>query len=331
MLTLNLGANSGIGKVVARELGARGATVHMICRNQAKGDTAVAEIVAATGQSTADHFIVHQVDMSSLKQVKQFAQDFMAKNSKLDCLINNAGCLQTTRLLTPDGLESSFACNLLGPYVLTECLIPLLNKTSGARVVTVTSAGMLTERLDANDPQSATCTFNGERAYAKQKRAQVEITHHWATSYPAVLFYSVHPGWVDTPGLQSSMPSFYSDNRNRLRTPEQGADSVLWCAATPAAMQLPNGCFIEDRRVASEHVTWAGTTTAPGDLQRLINYLNETSSRFPVVRVPGPTTVTEKPVVPLAVVQTPGATVTVVAPTTEPAADPSSAEPQENK
>jgi dehydrogenase/reductase SDR family protein 12 len=268
------GANSGLGKVVARELGARGATVHMLCRNQAKAEAAASELVAAT-KRPASHFVIHQVDMSRPAEVRAFAKSFLSTNQKLDCLVNNAGVMAAERVLTPDNLESSFACNVLGTYMLTELLQPVLAKTSGARVVTVTSAGMLTERLDASDPQFAKATrWDGTVAYAKHKRAQVELTHHWAVTYPSVQFFSTHPGWADTPGVRNYMPSFYSMHKTRLRTAEQGADSILWCAAAAAAMQLPNGSFVEDRHVVAEHLTWSGTATKPGDLEKLIGYLN---------------------------------------------------------
>lgn len=266
--------------MVARELGARGAKVHMLCRNQAKAEAAAAEMVEAT-KRPASHFIVHQVDMSRPADIKSFAQKFLAANQQLDGLVNNAGTMANERILTPDGLESSFACNVLGTYMLTECLVPVLEKTKGSRVVTVTSAGMLTERLDADDPQCAQQpAWDGTEAYARHKRAQVELTHHWAVHYPAIQFLSTHPGWADTPGVQSAMPSFYKNNKSRLRTAEQGADSILWCTCAAAALQVGNGAFVEDRQVAKEHLFWSGTATKPGDLERLVNYLNKLSGEY---------------------------------------------------
>ena len=280
--------------MVARELAARGAKVHMVCRNQAKGDAAAGELAQATGRDLKTHFVVHQADLARPVEVKRFAKDFAAKyGDRLDALVNNAGSLASDRILTPDGLEATFAVNELGTYILTECLIPTLQKTPGSRVVTVTSAGMLTERLDAADPQGA-LKWDGTRAYSKHKRAQVELTHHWAVAYPGIQFLSVHPGWADTPGVKSSLPSFYSKNQSSLRTPEQGADSILWCSASQAAGQLANGVFVEDRHIADEHVTWGGTATVPGDLEKLIRYLNELSSKYPVDGVPEPVQV-EKP------------------------------------
>lgn len=184
------------------------------------------------------------------------------------------------RVLTPEGLEVGFATNVLGPYILTLGLIPVLQKTAGSRVITVTSAGMLTEGLNVNDVQSDQAKYDGTKSYSRQKRMQVELTHHWAATYNGIQFLSVHPGWADTPGVQSSLPSFYKSLKLRLRTPEQGADSILWCAAAKAAMNVSNGSFIEDRAVADEHVTWGGTASKPGDLENLVSLLNDQSSKY---------------------------------------------------
>lgn len=267
-----------MGRVVARELGARGATVHLVCRNQAKGDAAARDMQAAV-QNPSARFMVHQVDLSRPAQVRKWAADFCAGQNRLDALVNNAGCMLERRELTPDNEEASFAVNVLGTYLLTENLLPVLSKTEGARVVTVTSAGMLTERLELHDPQGEHGKWDGTRAYAQHKRAQVELTHYWAGRHPTIQFLSVHPGWADTPAVQQAMPDFYERMTGKLRTPEQGADCILWATAAKAAMELHSGSFVEDRHTTQEHVLWAGTRTRPLEVEKLIRYLDNCSQQ----------------------------------------------------
>ncbi|MED6278116.1 Dehydrogenase/reductase SDR member 12, partial [Characodon lateralis] len=123
------GANSGIGKATAQEIAKRGGIVHMICRNKGRAETAKDEIVA---QSKNENVHVHIVDMSSARQVWEFAQNF-SQNNKLHVLINNAGCMVNQRELTEEGLEKNFATNTLGTYILTTALIPAMKKVEDPR------------------------------------------------------------------------------------------------------------------------------------------------------------------------------------------------------
>nr|XP_040056979.1 dehydrogenase/reductase SDR family member 12 isoform X3 [Gasterosteus aculeatus aculeatus] len=166
------GANSGLGKATAQEVANRGGTVHMVCRNQSRADAAKEEIVE---RSKNQNVHVHIVDMSNARQVWEFAQSF-SQSSCLHVLINNAGCMVNERELTEDGLEKNFATNTLGTYILTTALIPALKKVEDPRVVTVSSGGMLTQKLNADDLQFEKGAFDGTAAYAQNKRQQVILT-----------------------------------------------------------------------------------------------------------------------------------------------------------
>ncbi|KAM4731083.1 dehydrogenase/reductase SDR family member 12 isoform 1-T1 [Anableps anableps] len=270
------GANSGIGKAAAQEIAKRGGTVHMVCRNKERAETAKGEIVA---QSKNENVHVHIVDMSSARQVWEFAQNF-SQNNKLHVLINNAGCMVNQRELTEEGLEKNFATNTLGTYILTTALIPALKKVEDPRVITVSSGGMLTQKLNVDDLQFEKGTFDGTMAYAQNKRQQVILTERWASQHKEVHFSSMHPGWADTPAVQSSMPSFHAKMQSKLRTEAMGADTVVWLAVSAAAIKLPSGLFFQDRKPVATHLPLASSRSSPQEEEKLLAALEEFAQKF---------------------------------------------------
>ncbi|KAM4561457.1 dehydrogenase/reductase SDR family member 12 [Fundulus diaphanus] len=270
------GANSGIGKAAAQEIAKRGGTVHMICRNKGRAETAKDEIVA---QSKNEDVHIHIVDMSSARQVWEFAQNFSA-NNQLHVLINNAGCMVNQRELTEEGVEKNFATNTLGTYILTTALIPALKKEDDPRVITVSSGGMLTQKLNADDLQFEKGTFDGTMAYAQNKRQQVVLTERWASQHKEIHFSSMHPGWADTPAVQSSMPSFHAKMQSKLRTEAMGADTVVWLAVSAAATQQPSGLFFQDRKPVATHLPLASSRSSPQEEEKLLSTLEEFAQKF---------------------------------------------------
>uniref|UniRef100_A0A3B5MLY8 Dehydrogenase/reductase (SDR family) member 12 n=1 Tax=Xiphophorus couchianus TaxID=32473 RepID=A0A3B5MLY8_9TELE len=271
------GANSGIGKATAQEIAKRGGTVHMVCRNKERAETAKGEIVA---QSKNENVHVHIVDMSSARQVWEFAQSF-SQNNKLHVLINNAGCMVNQRELTEEGLEKNFATNTLGTYILTTALIPALEKVEDPRVVTVSSGGMLTQKLNVDDLQFEKGTFDGTMAYAQNKRQQVILTERWASQHKEIHFSSMHPGWADTPGKALSSPEeFHKQILSKLRTEAMGADTVVWLAVSPAAVKLPSGQFFQDRKPVATHLPLASSRSSPQEEEKLLAALEEFAQKF---------------------------------------------------
>uniref|UniRef100_A0A3P8RTR9 Dehydrogenase/reductase (SDR family) member 12 n=1 Tax=Amphiprion percula TaxID=161767 RepID=A0A3P8RTR9_AMPPE len=270
------GANSGIGKATAQEIANRGGTVHMVCRNKDRAEAARNEIVE---QSKNQNVHVHIVDMSSARQVWEFAQSF-SQNNQIHVLINNAGCMVNQRELTDEGLEKNFATNTVGTYILTTALIPALKKAEGPRVVTVSSGGMLTQKLNVDDLQSEKGTFDGTMAYAQNKRQQVILTERWASQHKEIHFSSMHPGWADTPAVQSSMPSFHAKMQGKLRTEAMGADTVLWLAVSPAAAKQPSGLFFQDRKAVATHLPLASSRSTPQEEEKLLAVLEEFAQKF---------------------------------------------------
>lgn len=164
------GANSGIGKSAAVEIAKRGGIVHMVCRNPERAQSAKDEIVSLSNNQNVH---VHILDTSKLSEVHKFTNKFTTENEKLDVLINNAGCMVNERTMTGDDLEVNFATNTMGTYILTMGLLPLLQRTPKSRVITVSSGGMYTAKLNTKDFNSSKGTFAGEVAYAQHKRQQV--------------------------------------------------------------------------------------------------------------------------------------------------------------
>ncbi len=122
-------------------------------------------------------------------------------------------------------------------------------------MITVSSGGMYAQRLDLSDIQWRRRSFDGVTAYAQAKRAQVVLNELWAerTRGSGIVFHAMHPGWADTPGVRRSLPRFYAWMRQRLRTPEQGADTIVWLAVSRPA-GLRNGLFWFDREPVKTHI-----------------------------------------------------------------------------
>ncbi|XP_056107904.1 dehydrogenase/reductase SDR family member 12 [Rhinichthys klamathensis goyatoka] len=270
------GANSGIGKATAYEIAKRGGTVHLLCRNKDRAEEARKEIVE---QSKNENVHVHLVDMSSPRKVWEFANGFSQKHI-LHALINNAGCMVNQRELTEDGLEKNFATNTLGTYILTTALIPTLKKSENPRVITVSSGGMLVQKLNVEDLQFEKGSFDGTMAYAQNKRQQVIMTEQLAAQHKEIHFSSMHPGWADTPAVQSSMPDFHAKMKNKLRTEAQGADTVVWLAISDAASRQPSGLFFQDRKAVSTHLPLAFSGSSPAEDQKLMTTLEELAVKF---------------------------------------------------
>ncbi|XP_027001183.1 dehydrogenase/reductase SDR family member 12 isoform X1 [Tachysurus fulvidraco] len=270
------GANSGIGKATALEIAKRGGTVHLVCRNKDRADEARTHIVE---QSKNEKVHVHIVDISSPKALWEFASSFTQRHS-VDVLINNAGCMVNQREVTEDGLEKNFATNTLGTFILSTALFPELKKSQDPRVITVSSGGMLVQKLNVDDLQFEKGTFDGTMAYAQNKRQQVIMTELWAQQHKEIHFSSMHPGWADTPAVQSSMPDFHAKMKNKLRTEAQGADTVVWLAVADAAVKHPSGLFFQDRTPVATHLPLALSRSSLSEENELMKTLEQLGERF---------------------------------------------------
>jgi NAD(P)-dependent dehydrogenase (short-subunit alcohol dehydrogenase family)/peroxiredoxin len=244
------GANSGIGYESALALADLGAEVVLLCRSRERGEAAAARMRELTGNKAVS---VEELDLSRLESVRSAAVSLGKR--PVDVLIHNAGVLPDERIETEDGLELTFATHVVGPFLLTGLLRPALEKSSDARVIWVSSGGMYTRRLNVRDPNWKKREYDGVIAYAETKRAQVVLAELWAEELrgTSVVVNSMHPGWAATPSVKTSLPTFYRVTRAVLRSPAEGADSVVWLAASPRASQWTK-CFFFDRAIRRTHL-----------------------------------------------------------------------------
>jgi dehydrogenase/reductase SDR family protein 12 len=254
-VVLVTGASSGLGMAAAEGFARLGASVRLLVRDEQRGERARKTIMARTGNRDVQ---LSLCDLSDLESVREFAAGFQVEEQRLDVLVNNAGAMPAKRTLSREGFELTFATNVLGPFLLTNLLVPLLQRSAPARIVNVSSGGMYTHRLDSEDLQSERGDYDGPAAYARSKRAQVILTEQWAERLRAsgVVVHSMHPGWADTPGIRSSLPRFYKATKPLLRSSSEGADTIVWLgsAAEPARS---SGLFWHDRRPRPTHrVPW---------------------------------------------------------------------------
>lgn len=260
------GASSGIGAAATEQLVRAGATVHMVVRKRDKGEEARARISERTG---SDRVHLQICDVSSLAAVRKFATRFITDNPELHVLVNNAGAMPPERTRTAEGFELSFATNVLGPFLLTALLLPALRAGAPSRVINVSSGGMYTARLDADDLQLTSRDYDPAAFYAHTKRCEVILTELWAEHLrrSGISVHSVHPGWADTPGVQSSLPRFHKLMRPLLRDADQGADSIVWLAGGPEPAE-GSGRFWHDREPRPTHrLPW--TRESETDRRRL--------------------------------------------------------------
>jgi dehydrogenase/reductase SDR family protein 12 len=219
---------------------------------------------------------VEQADLSEMKSVAALAQRLAARQP--DILLNNAGVLLNRRVETAEGLEASFATNLLGHYILTEKLLPTLAARSGARVINVSSGGMYTQRIRLDDLETRQLAYKGPDVYARTKRAQVMLTRLWAQRCPALAVFSMHPGWADTTGVQNALPVFRKLTRPVLRNAAEGADTMVWLADSDEPLAA-SGRFFHDRRVWPEH-RMSSTRERPEETKQLEVLLEEYAVRL---------------------------------------------------
>ncbi len=214
-VVLVTGATLSPPDLAAAEGGARlGAAVWLLARSEERGERARQEVVARSGNRDIQ---LGLCDLSDLKAVRAFAARFSADMSRLDVLVNNAGALLDERTLSPDGIEMTFATNVLGPFLLTNLLTPLLKKSAPARIVNVSSGGMYTQRIHVEDPQSARGEFDGATAYARSKRAQVILTEQWAQRLEGRrrhVYTRRIPAGPNTPGLRVLAATLLRERRS---------------------------------------------------------------------------------------------------------------------
>jgi len=251
-VVLITGATSGLGLAAAGGFARLGATVWLAVRNRERGEAARARILEHQGEADVH---VELCDLSRPESVRRFAERFTGDAQRLDVLVNNAGVLTQGRELSADRIELTLATNVIGPFLLTQLLVGLLERSAPSRIVNVSSGGMYAQKLRVDDLQSEQGDFDGPTVYARTKRAEVVLTEIWAQRLAGtgVTVHAMHPGWADTAGLESSLPRFHRATRPLLRSPDQGADTIVWLGAAAEPTDSSGG-FWHDRRRRPTHL-----------------------------------------------------------------------------
>ena len=244
------GATSGLGLAAARTMAQIGATLVLVGRDRQRTE-AVRRALPPPAEGSHEVVVA---DMGELAAVRAAGELIRAGHPRVDALLHNAGALSAERRLSPDGIEETVAAQVVGPFLLTSLLLEPLRAAAAGRVVTMSSGGMYASGLTVDHLQMSEREYGGAEQYARAKRAQVTLNEMWAERVdPAeVVFHAVHPGWADTPGVSTSLPTFRRITGPLLRSPEQGANTMVWLVADDEATRS-SGRFWLDRRPRSLH------------------------------------------------------------------------------
>jgi NAD(P)-dependent dehydrogenase (short-subunit alcohol dehydrogenase family) len=254
-VVLITGATSGLGLASAVGMARLGATVVFVARNRGRAEQARADILEAAPDADVSFLLA---DMGELDQVREAAARFIAEHDRLDVLVHNAGALTVDYTTTSAGTEVTVASQLIAPFLLTGLLLPRLVEAVPSKVIQVSSGGMYTQKFDLATLESGPDGYDGAVAYARTKRAQLVLMHEWVRRYDGsgISFHAMHPGWADTPGIRAGLPGFANIMSPLLRTPEQGADTVVWLAADSEAVATTGGFWLDRRRRWENKVPW---------------------------------------------------------------------------
>jgi dehydrogenase/reductase SDR family protein 13 len=225
------GANTGIGKITARELARRGAHVILACRSREKTQPVIDEIVRDTGNSHVEYVAL---DLGDLASVRKCAEELLARDTPIHGLINNAG-LAGSRGMTKDGFEIQFGTNHLGHYLFTRLLLDRIKKTNHARIVNVASDSHYSAKgIDWDALKKPTRTTTAMHEYAVSKLSNVLFTKELARRLEGtdVTTYSLHPGVVATDVWRRVPRPLAWVMKKFMITPEQGAQTSLRCATS---------------------------------------------------------------------------------------------------
>ncbi|MHB8876907.1 MAG: SDR family oxidoreductase [Myxococcaceae bacterium] len=246
------GATEGIGKAAALEFAKRGATLTLVGRNPEKSERVLGELKRASGNERVGLLLG---DLSTVAGLKAVAAAFKEKHERLDVLVNNAGGVFQKHQLSADGFEMTFALNHLGYFLLTRELLGLLQKTPGARVVSTSSGAHAMGKIDFEDIAKRPSGRAGIGVYGDSKVANILFTRELARRLApfGATANCFHPGWVDT-GFALNNASFFSAVVKFAaplfaRTPEKGAETLVWLATSPDAAGS-SGEYFHDKKVA---------------------------------------------------------------------------------
>lgn len=246
------GATAGIGKEIARNLAREGATVVLPCRNAQRGEAARADILADVPQAKVE---LAEADLSVQASLRDFAAKTLAAHPRIDVLVNNAGVWTNAREVSKDGIELTWATNVLGYHLLTALLRPALEATSG-RIVNVAST--LARGLDLADVQFERRSYDGMAAYAQSKKANRMLTWGLAERLAGkVTANAVHPGFVASELNRSERGirgvAIALGHMLFARSTKKGAQGATWLASSPDAAKVTGKFWMDQKELTCKN------------------------------------------------------------------------------
>lgn len=251
--SLVTGATAGIGRAIARGLAAHGSRVVLASRDRARGLEAADDIARATGAEVE----LLEVDLAEQRSIRRAAAEALERFGRIDVLVNDAAVWSVRRAETAEGIERTWAVNVLGYFLLTHLLTERLVASAPARVVNVASG--LAHSLDLDDVELRRRSYRGVTAYAQSKQANRMLTRAFARRLTArgVTVSAMHPGFTRTEafakggGVQGALAGLGA--RLFGKPPERGADTAIWLATAPELAGIGGGYFEDRCERACEH------------------------------------------------------------------------------
>lgn len=256
-VALVTGATNGIGKEVARGLLRHGLAVGIVARDRRKGERVAGELGSERDGGRPGLYVA---DLSLQADLRRLAAEVSERQPGLSVLVNNAGALFGERATTVDGIERTLALNHMGYFLLTQLLLPVLERNAPARIVNVASAVHRSATIDFDDLMSER-GYGAMRAYAQSKLANVLFTYELARRLEGrgVTANCLHPGVVASGfgrGGGTAFNAMYSFGKPFMRSPERGADTAVWLATDPGLAATSGKYFIDRREARSSPISY---------------------------------------------------------------------------
>jgi NAD(P)-dependent dehydrogenase (short-subunit alcohol dehydrogenase family) len=239
------GANAGLGKASALALAKSGATIVLLCRDKGRGEAARADVAAASGNPNVELLLA---ELSVQASVRAAAAEFLSRHAQLDVLVNNAAVFMRERVETADGLETMFAANYLGHFLLTNLLLDALKVSPAGRIIHVSAP--TTTRVSFDD-LGVNRDFRPLLVFGISKMCNLLFGYGLARRLKDTPVTSnvLHPGLVKT-GLMGGAPWIIRTLPNLFaKTPEQAAEAVRYLALSPEVAGV-TGRFFKGKQAA---------------------------------------------------------------------------------
>lgn len=240
------GANSGIGKAIAIGLAKMNATLVMLCRDKERGESAQKEIIELTGNNNIDLILC---DLSSQKEIRNFAIEFKKNYNNLHVLINNAGVMLSKKDISIDGFEMNFAVNHLAPFLLTNLLLDILKKSAPSRIINVGSAAHRMGKIDFEDLQRENKKGRFMGLYGNSKLALTLVSYELSRKLEGfnVTVNVVHPGLINTNLGRDNSSTSKGFASKFFKSPEIGAETSIFLASSPEVEGITGKYFTKKK------------------------------------------------------------------------------------